>query len=222
METPIGHALKSDSFGSWVGVIASSLVVSLSLALTSAGQLTQARQYSLAAVVVAVFGLLAVKNRDRKSFGFRLSPIQGWYYWMKMTILLGAIMFIVLAAAAAIALGILRFRVPHSQFQSPHIWPAFYWMCIYAPLTEEMIYRLAVCPPMTARFGEKAAIAISGITFAAVHVLGGNPGPDNQLAGFILAWAFLKSGSLAVPLALHSLGNLCALAFHVAWFYWSQ
>ena len=48
------------------------------------------------------------------------------------------------------------------------------------------------------------------------------PGPDNLIAGFFLAWAFLKSGSIIVPLALHALGNLCALVSWVGmWWYWA-
>jgi membrane protease YdiL (CAAX protease family) len=171
METPIGRGLKSRGFGLWVAIAASLVVVSVDLALTSAGRLTETRLYILAAVAVAVFSLLALQSRDRRSFGFRLSPIQGWPYWIKMTILLGTIMFIVLAVAAGVAFGVLRYRVPLSLSQKPQIWPLFYWMCIYAPITEEMIYRLAICPPVTARFGPKTAIGVSGVTFAAVHVL---------------------------------------------------
>ena len=54
--------------------------------------------------------------------------------------------------------------------------------------------------------------AASGLLFGGLHVLYGNPGPDNLVAGFFLAWAILKSGSILVPLALHALGNLCVIA----------
>jgi membrane protease YdiL (CAAX protease family) len=51
-------------------------------------------------------------------------------------------------------------------------------------------------------------------------VLGGIASPENQIAGFLLAWAFLKIGTILVPLAMHSAGNLIALASHVAAWYW--
>jgi len=36
----------------------------------------------------------------------------------------------------------------------------------------------------------------------------------------LLAWAFLESGSIAAPLALHSLRNLCALGSWIGmWWY---
>jgi len=140
---------------------------------------------------------------------------------------IGAILVIVLAAMGSFVFGILRYPIPRPQIQAylshdPRVWPLFYWMCVYAPITEEAIYRFALCTSMAALMGPRAAIVISGVMFAASHVLGGNVGPDNQIAGFVLAWAFLKSGSLAVPLAFHALGNLCALAFHLSWFYWNQ
>ncbi len=41
-----------------------------------------------------------------------------------------------------------------------------------------------------------------------------------MVGGFFLAWAYLKSESLAVPVLLHGLGNLCALAGQVAAWSW--
>jgi membrane protease YdiL (CAAX protease family) len=92
-------------------------------------------------------------------------------------------------------------------------------MCVDYPLFEEVLYRLAVCVPVAAWLGPRVAIAASGFIFAGLHVLYGNPSPDNLLGGFILAWAFLRSGTLVVPIALHSLGNLCAFLCHAAYFY---
>ena len=213
METPIGKALKSDSFGLSVAVAVSSVVVSLELVLIGAGQFTQTRQYILTFAAVVAIGFLAARNRDLASFGLRLSPLQGWWYWIKAMVVIGAILLIVLAAAGGFVFGILRYPIPPPLVYLSHdqrIWPLFYWMCIFAPITEEAIYRLALCTSLTAWLGPRAAIVISGVAFAAAHVLGGHVGPDNQIAGFILAWAFLKSGSLAVPLAFHTLGNLVA------------
>ena len=63
-------------------------------------------------------------------------------------------------------------------------------------------------------------IILSGTVFALAHLVGGNPGPDNFIAGFILAWAFLKSGTLLIPILLHFAGNLCVFVFGVLMFYW--
>lgn len=193
------------------------------MAFVAAGRLTLLWLYSLPAVVVLSYGLVALHLRDRGSFAFRLSPLQGWFYWAKVTIVLVAFFLIVIVAFAAVFLRFLHYSIPPSYFYLSHrsqIWPLFVWMCVIAPTTEEVVFRLAICPPVTAWLGPKAAIAISGVVFAAVHVLRGNPGPDNLLAGFFLGWAFLKSGTLAVPMALHFLGNSCAFACQVFCFYW--
>jgi membrane protease YdiL (CAAX protease family) len=47
-----------------------------------------------------------------------------------------------------------------------------------------------------------------------------NPSPENLVGGFFLAWAYLKSGGLAVPVLLHGLGNLVALASQVGAWCW--
>lgn len=41
-----------------------------------------------------------------------------------------------------------------------------------------------------------------------------------MLGGFILSWAFLKSGTLIIPISLHALGNLCVFLGNVGYFYW--
>jgi membrane protease YdiL (CAAX protease family) len=92
-------------------------------------------------------------------------------------------------------------------------------MCILAPAVEEGIYRVGLCCGTVGLLRPGGAIAASGLLFGALHVLYGNPGPDNLVAGFFLAWAFLKSGSILVPLALHAAGNLCVLASWIALWY---
>ncbi len=207
----------------WFTTVISAAVVGCYMAFVAAGRLTLLWSCSLTAVVVLSYGSVALYHRDGASFAIRLSPLQGWLYWAKVTIVLGAIFLVVLVAFAAVYLGFLHRSIPLPYLYLSHssqIWPLFVWMCVVAPTTEEIIFRLAVCPPVTAWLGPKTAIAISGVIFGAVHVLGGNPGPDNLLAGFVLAWAFLKSGTLAVPMAFHFLGNLCAFANQVFCFYW--
>ncbi|HKD35824.1 MAG TPA: CPBP family intramembrane glutamic endopeptidase [Pirellulales bacterium] len=216
--------MKRGAISAWITTIVALAAVAFHLVLCANRQLTDWWLVALATAVVVTNAVVALQSRDRLSFGFRLTPIQGWVYWAKVTLILGAIVLCVLGLSAAVGLGILRVHVspPRHIVDRSQIGPLFVWMCIYAPLTEEAMYRLAICPPATAWFGPKAAIAISGVAFAGAHVLGGNPGPDNQIAGFLLAWAYLKSGSLAVPVALHFLGNLVAFGLQLYFFYWAQ
>jgi uncharacterized protein len=54
----------------------------------------------------------------------------------------------------------------------------------------------------------------------ALHVLYGNAGPNNLVAGFFLAWSYLKSEAFLIPVALHSLGNFFVLLVQVAAWCW--
>ena len=64
------------------------------------------------------------------------------------------------------------------------------------------------------------AIAASGVIFAALHFVYGNPSPENAVGGLFLAWAYLKSETIVVPVLLHALGNSLVLAVQVAaWCY---
>jgi membrane protease YdiL (CAAX protease family) len=93
-------------------------------------------------------------------------------------------------------------------------------MCVVAPVLEEVLYRLALCVPLAVWLGPWTAIVVSGLAFAGLHVAAGNPSPENLVGGLFLAWAYLKSESIFVPVLLHSLGNLCALAGQVGTWYW--
>jgi membrane protease YdiL (CAAX protease family) len=90
----------------------------------------------------------------------------------------------------ALAVALLtRSPIPIYQVHPGDVWSRFEDMCIISPI------------------------------FEALHVLYGNPGSDNLIAGFFLAWAYLKSGTIVVPVTLHLLGNLCALALHLGTWY---
>jgi membrane protease YdiL (CAAX protease family) len=97
-------------------------------------------------------------------------------------------------------------------------WQAFVHMCVVYPLLEELIFRAALCTPLAAVAGPWPTVLLSGAAFAAVHFLYGNPGIDNFVAGYFLAWAYLKSGSILVPIFFHALGNfLILLGLMAAW-----
>jgi membrane protease YdiL (CAAX protease family) len=86
---------------------------------------------------------------------------------------------------------------------------------VAAPVIEEMLYRIVICVPLVALAGFWGAALISRAVFAGLHFMYGNPAPDNSIAGYVLAWAFLKSGSIIVPVFLHTTGNACAFVVQV-------
>jgi membrane protease YdiL (CAAX protease family) len=88
------------------------------------------------------------------------------------------------------------------------------------PVFEEILFRFVLCGALLGRLSPAGNVSVSGVSFALMHFLFGVASLDNAVAGFILAWAFLRSSSIAVPIALHSLGNATLLlvlgsdAFH--------
>ncbi|MBN1511517.1 MAG: CPBP family intramembrane metalloprotease [Phycisphaerae bacterium] len=165
-----------------------------------------------AVIALALYAKLT--RWDLPSLGLTLRPLQGWLYWCKATALIG------LAMGILVSLAVLTYRVAgwHLTSHSIPLTKAgeyFVWMCIQAPLIEEPIYRLVVCIPCVVLLRPVGCIVVCGVLFSLLHVFYGNPSPDNAVAGFFLVWAFLRSGTILLPLALHSLGNLCVLILSV-------
>jgi uncharacterized protein len=96
----------------------------------------------------------------------------------------------------------------------------FVQMCVLSPIFEEATYQFGLCTGLVTVLRPWGTIVVTGMIFGALHILYGNPGPDNLIAGYFLAWAYLKSGTIVVPVVLHSFGKLCALAMHFATWYW--
>jgi uncharacterized protein len=168
---------------------------------------------------IALVAYLLLSHGDLPSVGLRARPIQGPRYWAIATLAIGAAIGAFLTMAGAVLLASGR-ALPVPAVPPTFFWSQFLHMCVMAPVIEEAIYRAGFCTGAVGVLGERGTIAASGIAFGALHVLYGNPGPDNLIAGFFLAWAYLKGGTILVPIALHSLGNTVALLAQVAAWYW--
>lgn len=147
------------------------------------------------------------------------APSGGWRPWIRLAALLGVIAIGCAGALAGlwVASG---WRLPVYSVAPTEVVPAFLRMCVFAPLLEETIYRLALCVPLVPAVGPLGAIVISGTSFGFLHVVYGNPSPENLLGGFILAWAYLRSGSICVPVLLHAAGNLLVLIGQICVWHW--
>ena len=134
------------------------------------------------------------------------APVQGWGRWARI----GSYLLCVVAGIAAMVFMIWMYGrrdLPDHLMSPQTLRSAFVPMCVLYPLLEESIYRGTLCIGVAAISGERWAIVLSGIAFAVLHWIYGNVSPENQLGGFVLAWAFVRSGSIAVPLILHAGGN---------------
>lgn len=223
MKTPIGQQLSGSSWRLAAAAIVGALVVAGDLLSHHFPIVTGPVSSRCLFALVSLAALLLLARGDRGTLGLNLAPVQGWKYWCRVTLVVGLILGLLVGGLFGIAWAVCRLRgeeLPIYTTPPDQIGERFFSMCVHAPLWEESIYRLAVCVPATVLLRPAGAIIVSGLVFGLMHLVAGVPGPDNLIAGFFLAWAYLKSGSIAVPIAWHGLGNLFALAVQVAMWYW--
>ena len=159
-----------------------------------------------------------LSDGHHKSLGLRVSPVQGWSHWILTSLKIGT------AVAVFILLGLgschaMDYHVYFPVTDPSQVPSRFMHMCFVAPTVEEAVYRLSACGLIAAVIGNRRTIAVNGLLFGFLHVLYGNPSPENLVGGFFLAWAFLKSETILIPMVLHSVGNLLVLVGQVgAWY----
>lgn len=163
-------------------------------------------------LILAVLPLFFLVQGDRHSLGLTLRPIQGWRHWGMWSVAAATLIGLFCAFVLAIV-HLLGMRLHIPAFPLEQFPEHFLFSCVKIPLLEEAIYRILFCVPAVVLIGERGAIVANGLVFALLHIMYENPSPDNQIAGFIFAYAYLKSGSILVPLALHAIGNSFGLIF---------
>lgn len=219
LDTPIGRALAASPGRAALAAGAATTLVALDMWSPLGLDVIWAR------LVPGVAGLLLLgflARWDIASLGLRVRLLPDARYWIRGAIAIGLIVLgvVALAALGALILG-LPLQYP-SETDSSVFFPWFLRSCFGAPVYEELLYRLVFCVAMVALAGRWPAILLSGAVFAFLHVVYGVPSPDNFSAGFVFAWAFFRSGSILVPAVLHSLGNLCVVLSHLAYFWWTH
>jgi membrane protease YdiL (CAAX protease family) len=217
MNTPIGQCLRANIHLRIVFSFLALLIILIDLWLVTNTAPVWTRLV-LAMVILPLYLLLA--SGDRYSLGFRLTPIQPLSHWIRLILIIGFAMLIPISAFWLTAT-FLNWELTIPQTSPEQAGLFFLYGCVLAPFFEEVIYRLVLCFPTTTTLGTLGAILFSGIVFASIHFLYGNPGPDNFFAGYIFAWIYLKSGSIMVPILVHSLGNFVVLIFYVGMWYFS-
>lgn len=84
---------------------------------------------------------------------------------------------------------------------------------VFAPVTEEILFRGALFAHLRSRLGAVSSGLIVGLIFAAVHPQGWAAIPVLGSIGFVLSMIRQWRGSLIGPMAAHALNNGCVLAF---------
>ena len=91
---------------------------------------------------------------------------------------------------------------------------------IFAPFMEEMVFRGCICRLVADRFSVSAGIIFSSLLFGFMHVtaslFAGNLINllyivEYSLMGFMLAYAYIKSNNILVPVSIHFLMNALAV-----------
>jgi len=171
------------------------------------------------ALALTMFALIVcLADGDVRSIGLRLSPKQGWRPWFGLSAVIG------LSVVVCIVLGLGIWRLTGHEIPIYTVPPAqiprrLLLSCFIAPVMEEAIYRLIVCVSLASVLGCWKTIGVSGFLFGSLHILYGNPSPENLVGGLFLAWAYLKSETILLPVILHSAGNSFVVAGQVAGWY---
>ena len=203
----------------WICALAGVAVVALDLYLC--GQ-RQSGNYLVrlapAAFALLVFG--AACRWDVDTLGLRLRPVQGYAYWIKASPWMAAAMGLI--TVIALTTWWPRDWDVKDFYEPPEITPTgFFRFFAIAPLVEEPVYRIALCVPLARLLSPWPTIALSGAVFAHLHFVYGNPHPVNFFAGYLLAWSYLHSGSILVPITMHGFGNLLGYSVQMTeWWKW--
>ena len=217
MHTGIGRSLHGRRARAAVAVGLVAVVVDLGVVWLNRYPESIDGRWAVALTTLGVYARLS--GGDLPSIGL-CGPSGGWRRWVRLAVRLGAVALVCMGAAAVVWVAA-GWRLPVQLLPPAAVGPAFLRMCVFAPLLEEAIYRTALCVPLAAVGGPWPAVAASGAVFGLLHVVYGNPSPENVLGGFFLAWAYLRSGSVCVPVLLHAAGNLLVLLGQVGAWYWA-
>lgn len=173
--------------------------------------------------LAAIGVLYGLAGGDRGTFGFQLRPTQGWGFWAVASALAAGCILLLCVGYCVLLPSAWADNVSMGRYiRYTGIWPRVVFGCIQVPLLEESVYRVILCVALLGVAGRLPTILLSGVLFSILHVIYGNPGPDNFVAGFLLGWAYLKSESILVPIAMHAGGNAGAILFQLASASWSH
>lgn len=221
METPVGRALRETKTRGYFALAIAAAIIVTDFAIVRRVSFEEQRLARLGMIAAALVLYALAARGHWPSLGLRCTLAPGWRYWLKAVLIIAGIIL-----AAGLVCGLTAIVVGYDLsayrlFDSPGefwdwLWPA----CVVAPVLEEGLYRFILCTAVVAVAPPWVAVVLSGAIFAGLHFVYGNPGPDNFLAGYFLAWTYLRSGSILLPVALHALGNLCVGLIQVAncWF----
>ena len=176
--------------------------------------------YSWTRAILPMAALVVMDGQRRRKPGDgwpSAHPHGGWRWWIQVSFLVMGLALLCLAALFWLSSVVTW--LPHLAQLDPHDLPSLLlYACVLAPLLEEGVYRLLLCTALAACFRQRTVILISGTLFVLLHFAYGNLALTNVAAGYLLAWVYLRSGSLWLTILWHSFGNLAILLAQVMLF----
>lgn len=176
-------------------------------------------EWNAAAVtLVGLVAILLLREGNVEGLGFQSRPRQGWTTWCRVTLWAGLGIGVAVGAFVGLSL-VMDWPLSIPRVPPYAVFQHLLFLCLLAPVVEELLYRSLLTLAVRPTVGETGTILTSGLVFAAVHHLAGNASPENQIAGFLFAWAYLRSNTVLVPIAMHAAGNAVAALSHFANWY---
>ncbi|MEM7200205.1 MAG: type II CAAX endopeptidase family protein [Planctomycetota bacterium] len=168
----------------------------------------------MGAVVLVAFVAL---GGGRAALGLRLVPLPGLRPWRRVMVAWAGVG---VAMIGLVSLASWWNGTPLvSPFRREEEIAWFARSCLEAPITEELLYRVAVCAPLAAALGRRWTFALSGVLFAYLHFRWNKYQPTHLVTGAVYAWAYLRSSCVWVPIAMHAIGNVLGLTLFIVLFY---
>ena len=175
--------------------------------------------YTVSRLLIPIVGVgLLIRCCGDEAAGLRLMPERGWRYWIRIALIFAGIVLVAVLVFAAYV-GIAKVEYPIPTVPPSNIGRTLVHACFVAPVVEEGTYRIVLCAALVPLLGTWGTVIVGGLVFSALHLIYGNPGPDNMIAGFLLTWAYLRSRTVLVPWLYHAGGNFLATVSQVVSWY---
>ncbi|MCE9620499.1 MAG: CPBP family intramembrane metalloprotease [Planctomycetes bacterium] len=148
-----------------------------------------------------------IKLRDASGLGLRLPTWTAAAFWLAAWIAWMALSEVALAQFG------MEQPKPWPEYSAPIFWMRVAAIGLVGPVLEELVFRGAVLSLIErTRFGLRGAILVTSVAWAAIHV---QYAPAFIflifLDGIFLGECRVRSGSLILPMAMHSMGNLYSI-----------
>lgn len=176
--------------------------------------------YSWTRAILPVAALLWIDAQRRMKPGRgwpSRHPNGGWRLWVKVSLIVTGWALLFWGALFWVS-SWFAWAPQMARLDPTELPPFLLYACVLAPLLEEGVYRLLLCTALATRFRHRTVILISGTLFALLHYAYGNLALTNAVAGYLLAWVYLMSGSVWLTMLWHSFGNLVILLAQVLLF----